>query len=288
MKTTKRTLRGILLIVFLISCSIFNAYSLSIPKTPIEDIYVQDYALMLSDKNKTDMLQISRALEKKTSAQLVIVTIPTLDKRTIEEYSLNLFREWEIGAKDKNNGVLLLIAEKEREMRIEVGYGLEGAINDGKAGAILDQIIPYFQENDFNQGVSTAYSLLLNEIAMEYDVDLGELFVGTSSISPASLPTPTPIKQVLIFIFILLAFLLFLFLGIISLLSKLLGRNLFMLILLFLRNLASGKYSGPTGGGPYMGGGMIGRSSRGYGGRTSSRGRFGGGSSGGGGSSRKW
>ena len=283
----------LLLIIVLISFSMISSYGFSIPQTPTVDIYVQDYAFMLSNEVKEDMLRMSHSLKEKTSAELVIVTVPSLEGRSIEEYALNLFREWGIGSEDKNNGVLLLVADEEREARIEVGYGLEGAINDGKAGAILDQMISYFQRDDYNQGISTAYSLLLHEIAAEYDIDISEIFAGASAVTPVALPEPISIVDFFRFIGLLL----FILIGGMLLLSKILGRNLFLLALLLIKDLASGKYAGPTGGGPHsMGGGMIGGSRKGryprgpFGGGSSGfgRGGFGGGSSGGGGASRKW
>ncbi|ABR48973.1 protein of unknown function DUF477 [Alkaliphilus metalliredigens QYMF] len=300
MKNQKRTLMLMLFIIVLISSSLTSVYAFSIPQTPTVDIYVQDYASMISSDVKEDMLRMSQALQEKTSAELVIVTVPSIEGIPIEEYILNLFRQWGIGSTDQNNGVLLLVAQAEGEARIEVGYGLEGAINDGKAGAIMDQMISYFQNENYSQGISTAYSLLLQEIAVEYNIDINEIFVGAEAITPTVLEQPTSIVSLLkmigsLLLMTLLGMLIF---------SKVLGKNLFVLALLFLGDLASGKYAGPTGGGPHqMGGNFVGRSRRGryprgprgpFGGGSSSggssigRGGFGGGSSGGGGASRKW
>lgn len=295
MKNQRKTLILILITALLISLFSLSAYGLNIPKAPKEDIYVQDYAFMLSNEVKEDMLKMSSVLKDLTSAELVVVTVASMDGRSIEEYALNLFRQWGIGDKDARNGVLLLIAREEREARIEVGYGLEGAITDGKAGAILDEMITYFQVDNYNEGVATAYSLLLNEIAVEYNIEADQIFEGAQAIRPVGLQEPISFVDIIKIIGLLFL----VFITIIFALSKLTGKNLFRLLVLLLWNSGRGRYGGPTyGGPPYMGGmgrgygsgpsnNPFGGSSRG-GRSTIGRSKFGGGSSGGGGSSRKW
>jgi len=293
LKNRTKTLGLVLIIILLVGSSFSNAYGLNIPEAPTEDIYVQDYASMLSKEVKDDMLKMSSVLKETTSAELVVVTIPSMDGRTIEEYALNLFRQWGIGDKDQRNGVLLLVTQEERETRIEVGYGLEGAINDAKAGAILDEMITHFQMDDYDGGIATAYSLLLNEILIEYDVDVDQIFEGVRSITPATLQEPILITD----IFKIIGPLLLIIIGTMFVLSRIMGRNLFVLTALLFRNLLGGRYAGPTHRGP-MGGGFGGGFPTGPGspfggsshrsGPTIGRGGFGGGSSGGGGASRKW
>ncbi len=294
MKNQTRTLVSVFIITLLVSISLLGVYGLTIPKAPTVDIYVQDYASMLTGEVKDDMLRMSSVLQKTTSAELVVVTVPSLDDRPIEEYALNLFRQWGIGDKDKRNGVLLLVAQEDREARIEVGYGLEGAINDGKAGAILDEMILYFQADNYSEGIATAYSLLLNEILIEYDIAAEQIFEGSKSITPVVLQEPVSIADIIKTIGLLF----FSAITAMFVLSKLLGRNLFWLTASLFRNLAGGRYSGPTHRGP-MGGGFGGGFGTGHGsspfgggshrsGPTIGGGKFGGGSSGGGGASRKW
>lgn len=296
MKNQRKTLGFMLIMTLLISVSFLSAYGLTIPEAPTEDIYVQDYASMLSGEVKDDMLRMSRVLQERTSAELVVVTVPSMDGRPIEEYALNLFRQWGIGSAEQRNGVLLLVSQEEREARIEVGYGLEGAINDAKAGAILDEMITYFQMDNYSEGIATAYSLLLNEISVEYNIDVNEIFEGAKAVTPATLQEPISLTDIIKIIGVLLLIIVVIMLVI----SKIIGKNLFGLAILLLGDLAAGKYAGPTGGGPnYMGGGVgrgfrVGRGSSPFRGSSSKnrstigRGKFGGGSSGGGGSSRKW
>ena len=94
-------------------------------------------------------------LEAKTTDQLVVVTVRSLQGHTIEDYGVRLGRQWQIGQKDKNNGVLLIVAPKERKVRIEVGYGLEGVLTDAATKLIIEStIIPRFRANDISGGVA--------------------------------------------------------------------------------------------------------------------------------------
>jgi uncharacterized protein len=95
------------------------------------------------------------ALEAKTTDQLVVVTVRSLQGLTIEDYGVRLGRQWQIGQKDKNNGVLLIVAPKDRKVRIEVGYGLEGVLTDAATKLIIENtIIPRFRANDISGGVA--------------------------------------------------------------------------------------------------------------------------------------
>src|SRR6516164_3602002 len=94
-------------------------------------------------------------LEAKSGIQLVVATVASLDGEEIEPYANELFRTWKLGEKTKNNGVLLLVAPKERKVRIEVGYGLEGTLTDALSKVIIvNAIAPRFKAGDFGDGVS--------------------------------------------------------------------------------------------------------------------------------------
>ena len=114
-----------------------------IPAKPTNNIYVQDYSHVLSANTKATITAYSQAIAAKTKAQIVVVTIPTLNGDALEDYATTLYRSWGIGDKEKNNGVLLLVVTKDRKSRIEVGYGLEGALPDGLTGRIQDQYMAY-------------------------------------------------------------------------------------------------------------------------------------------------
>jgi uncharacterized protein len=107
--------------------------------------------------------------ENATSNQIVVVTLPDLQGYTIEEYGYQLGRHWAIGQKDKNNGVLLIVAKQERKVRIEVGYGLEGTLTDALAANIIHTVIlPEFKRGNFEAGVSGGVTAIIGVLSGEY------------------------------------------------------------------------------------------------------------------------
>ena len=109
---------------------------------------VHDFAKVLPAETKTQLEALSLGVERDTTAQLAIVTVHSLDGKSIDEYATELFNKWGIGRADVNNGVLLLNAPNEREVRIEVGRGLEPLLTDGVCGDILDEhVLPQFKNN---------------------------------------------------------------------------------------------------------------------------------------------
>jgi uncharacterized protein len=116
---------------------------------------VVDAAHILSPVTIADLERKLADLEQKSAIQLVVATVPSLEGQEIEPYANALFRAWKLGEAKKNNGVLLLIAPKERRMRIEVGYGLEGTLTDAVSSLIIaNAIAPRFKAGDFNGGVT--------------------------------------------------------------------------------------------------------------------------------------
>lgn len=149
--------------------------SLQIPPKPTvsSGIYVQDNAGVFSASVSGYLQSLGRQLDQKTTAQLVVVTVPSLKGAPLEDYSLQILRQWGIGNKEKNNGVLMLISTGDRKSRIEVGYGLEGALTDGVTGQIQDQyMIPYFRKGNYEEGIALGYEALARRIAKEYNVQL--------------------------------------------------------------------------------------------------------------------
>jgi uncharacterized protein len=133
------------------------------------DFYVNDYVGLLDGEKKEYIIENSKQLYELTGAQIVVVTIDTIGDQVLEEVSLDLLRNWGIGSKEKNNGVLMLIAVDDRKSRIEIGYGLEGALPDGKTGWIQDEyMIPWFAQGDYGTGIINGYKVLLSEVYSEY------------------------------------------------------------------------------------------------------------------------
>jgi len=103
--------------------------------------FVNDYANVIDDTIEVEILSTIREFEEKTSNEIAVITFETIEDRTIEDVSMEIAEKWEVGKADKDNGILLFFAVKERRVRLEVGYGLEGVINDAKAGRILDDYV---------------------------------------------------------------------------------------------------------------------------------------------------
>ena len=165
----KKTIAALFILTMLLSMSVI--YGQSYPShTP--EFYVNDYAGILSTETEEAIMKVSVPLAQETGAQIVVVTVDSLEGQDIESYALNLFREWGIGDATKNNGLLLLVSLNDRQSRIEVGYGLEGALNDAKTGRIQDDyLIGHFQEGNYDAGVIGTYLKLAEEVYIEYDLD---------------------------------------------------------------------------------------------------------------------
>ena len=131
---------------------------------------------LVNDATGTLTQQQIDALERKlvayddsTSNQVVVVIIPTTGEYGVEEVALNILREWGVGNKDKNNGVVLLIAKNDRKIRIETGYGLEGAIPDVTAKSIIDNdLTPNFKAENYYRGIDEATNSIIQAAAGEY------------------------------------------------------------------------------------------------------------------------
>jgi uncharacterized protein len=115
---------------------------------------VVDDANVIAPQARTSLEAKLKDLEDKSGIQLVVATVPSLDDQDVESYANGLFRAWKLGEKQKNNGVLLLVAPRERKVRIEVGYGLEGTLTDAISKLIItNAVVPRFKANDYAGGI---------------------------------------------------------------------------------------------------------------------------------------
>ncbi|HKK01565.1 MAG TPA: TPM domain-containing protein [Desulfuromonadales bacterium] len=143
-----------------------SALALAVPQA---SGYVVDDAHLLSADTVLKLEHFLRDFDKSDSTQIVVLTIPSLKGEALEDYSLKVAETWGIGQKGKDNGALLLIAQKEHKVRIEVGYGLEGRLTDLIAGRIVDNIIvPRFREGDFDDGVVDGVVAMTKVVRGEY------------------------------------------------------------------------------------------------------------------------
>lgn len=244
-------------------------FSVAAHAEPVKDLkptgYVNDFAHVLDANTTTQIEDLCHQIDEKAHAQIALVTINTLDGSDIESYAVDLFHQWGIGSKSTNRGVLILYAIKDHRARIEVGYGLEPILPDGKVGSFQREAIPLMRSENYSQALLLVTSRVADVIA----ADAGIQLTG----SQPRAPTPDSDRQpqgglslggiVLIVIVILIV----LFTPLRTLLFWMLFSNVF------------------GGRGGFGGGGFGGFGGGGGGGGF---GGFGGGSSGGGGASSSW
>ena len=133
---------------------------------------VNDNAGLLAASARETLEALLKAHEDSTSNQVVVLTIPSLQGETLEDYSIKVAETWKLGQKDKDNGVLLLIAQDDRKVRIEVGDGLEGSLPDITCGHIIRrEIVPRFRDSDYEGGVRAGVEAILRAIAGSYQVE---------------------------------------------------------------------------------------------------------------------
>jgi uncharacterized protein len=230
---------------------------------------VTDMANVLSPEQKETLERKLVAIDDSSSNQIAVVLLKTLDGYPIEEYANKLFRAWGIGNKKTNNGILVLVSVDEHKIRIEIGYGLEGAIPDITTSSIIrNDIVPNFKTGAYYQGIDLATNSLAKAAVGEYKVKRESPIVGSKS----------KLKNILTFLVILVVVIVMVAGGRGGGGGGMMSRRGVggVAETLFWASLLSGG-----GGGRSSGGGFGGGDSGGFGG-------FGGGSSGGGGASGSW
>jgi uncharacterized protein len=144
----------------------FSAEALEVPELRG---YVNDYAGMISQETERLIEAELSSFEQTDSTQIVILTIPSLEGESLETFSISLADKWKIGQKGKDNGIILLVARDDREVRIEVGRGLEGTITDLLAGRIVDLVItPSFKRGEFDEGFIAGVSSIMDAARGEF------------------------------------------------------------------------------------------------------------------------
>lgn len=134
---------------------------------------VSDFALVLTAGDKTHLQTLIRGVEGKTTAEIFVVTVTSLEGMTVEEYGNKLFNQWGIGKKKKDNGLLVLVCPPERKMRIEVGYGLEAAIPDGLAGEVIRKVFtPQLKKGEYSAGITAGVEQLARFVEGSEDASI--------------------------------------------------------------------------------------------------------------------
>jgi uncharacterized protein len=162
------------IILTVVLCFLFSvtAFAINLPE-PTNNFFVNDFANVISEEDEKEIMAIGASLFKQTTAQVVVVTVDSLEGADVNEYALELGRKWGVGDEEKDNGVVLLLSVSDRKITIQVGYGLEGCLTDIKTGRILDEYaIPYLRDNDFSTGLFEAYKAITAVVCNEYGVEL--------------------------------------------------------------------------------------------------------------------
>ncbi|MEX2445497.1 MAG: TPM domain-containing protein [Alkalispirochaeta sp.] len=146
---------------------------------------VVDEAGIVSQEGRSALEDYFRRIEDTTGAQIAVLTIPSLEDEVLEDYSIRVVEEWQLGQGEEDNGVLLLIAMEEKKIRIEVGYGLEGRLTDATSGQIIrDHLQPYFRAGEYTAGVLNA-SQAIGTVVAE-DAEVASLGAASSSAAAQS------------------------------------------------------------------------------------------------------
>jgi uncharacterized protein len=228
----------------------------SIPAKPAG--FVNDYANVLSESARAQLTTLCTEVDQKAKAQIFVVTVPSLGGQPIEDFSLNLATKWGVGPKQTSSGVLVLFAIQDHRYRVEVGYGLEPILPDGKVGGFGREAVPYLRDNNYDAAITLVTRRIADVIAQDRGVSLSAQPLASSN-------TNANAKEIG---------------GVMSLV--LLGALIFFLYLIMRSSGGPGRRGGGSGWwiGPLIGSGMGGG---GWGGGGFGGGGFGGGGFGGGG-----
>jgi uncharacterized protein len=143
--------------------------------------HINDFAGVLSPEMKTQLENLTTELKEKTGAEVAVAIVKSLEGDTVESYANQLAESWGVGDK-QDRGALLLLAVQDRQMRLEVGYGLEPILTDAMAGEVLDQVTTYLRRGDYDSGIGVGVSRVAQIIA----ADAGVRLTGMPRFAPAT------------------------------------------------------------------------------------------------------
>ena len=220
-------------LVVLLWLSIFIAKAEVLPPTPPR--YFNDFASVVSSSTTAQLNQKLEQFDRETSTQVIVAIYPEMEtESSIEDYTFRIAEKWKVGQKDKDNGAVLFVFMQNRQMFLQVGYGLESVLPDALAKQIIEyEIKPAFQSGDYDQGLTQGVNAILAAIKGSYQSQIKtNQFTGKEG------------SKVFFFFFILLLFLL-------SRIFRRRRRGLFRGPMVF----SSGGFWGGGGGGGFSGGG---------------------------------
>jgi len=256
----KRRISFVVIIAVVLSLLSILTACTTTGKIPIptvrENVYIYDDDNVIDDDVEKRLNQMLVELEEKTEVEFAVISIQSLLDRSIEEYSNNVFNTLGIGKKGKDNGLLLLFSKSDARVRLEIGRGLEGCLNDAKCGRILDNhFVPYRETDEYTKATDLTVNAILAVLAEEYNIDIEGLEKNLAQENPSVEDADKLSFTGMIITFLLLVIVII---------------ALAVILALFSDGSSGGSWSGSSGGS--FGGGFSGG--------------FGGGFSGGGGASR--
>lgn len=154
--------------------------------------YISDNAKIITPEDYEQITNIIKELQEKTTADIAVVTVNSLQGQSVEDTAVEIGRKFKVGAKDKNNGVVILVAPNERKARLEVGMGLESDITNSKADTIMNaDMVPYFSKGDYSKGIHKGVASTATLIAESY----GTTLTSTASAPPKTTGKPADKKK---------------------------------------------------------------------------------------------
>lgn len=157
------------IVVLFFAFCFHSVFAQNIEKRPVPPRAVNDFGNMLEPFQEQALEQKLDAYNDSTSSAIVIITVPNLNGYDIAEVSLKYLRDWGIGTKEKNNGVVILVSKDDKKARIETGYGMEGVLPDITAKEIIDdKLVPSFKQDDYYGGFNNTVDAIIQAAAGEY------------------------------------------------------------------------------------------------------------------------
>lgn len=150
-----------MLLIFALNICVFAKSNIP---TPTDKFFINDYANVIDSETETYIFEKGKEYNANGGPQIVVLTLDSIGGDAVEDFSIETAREWGIGSKDENNGVLILLIKDSRDIRIEVGYGLEGVLNDGKCGRFIRNAKDKLSSGDYSGGIKQIYDSVIDEL----------------------------------------------------------------------------------------------------------------------------
>ena len=163
MRSIYKRLSAVFGIMIILSMSLCAFAEMNIPK-PTDRFFINDYANVIDAGTEDYIFEKGKAYNANNGPQVVVLTMPSINGADLEEFSIETAREWGIGQKDKDNGVMILLVMDSRDIRIEVGYGLEGVLNDGKCGRFIRNAKDQLSAGNYSEGIKSIYDDVIGEL----------------------------------------------------------------------------------------------------------------------------